>query len=143
MLATTQRMIPACFDTEVATIPVPDPVHRLLSLLSSLDADQIAGLLSEDARLHTSQGVVAVGRSRIRKELMRAISPLISIHCVPAVVWAKDNVSVIEADLRCERMDGSRVAFPVTLILCLRNLLICDIRLFTYEPSVISNFLMI
>lgn len=86
---------------------------------------------------------MAAGKAKIRKELMRAIAALNSIHCEPVVVWIKDNVSVIEADVICERLDGSRAAFPVTLILRFRDHLISDIRLFTYEPAVPGNFLWI
>jgi|SRR5579872_3221528 len=136
-------MIPASFDSQALPISAPDPARRLLSSLSSLDVDEVAELLSDDARLSTRHGVIARGKSRIRKELMRAVSPLLSVHCEPAVVWAKDNVSVIEADVRCERLDGSCAAFPVTLILRFRDRLISEIRLFTYEPSVIGNFLLI
>src|SRR5258706_13113536 len=136
-------MVPASIDTEVRHIPVPDPAQRFLNSLSSLDVDQVTGLLCEDVRLATRRGIYAEGKARIRKELMRGISVLASIHCEPAVVWVKDDVSVIEADVICERTDGSRAAFRVTLILRFRDRLVSDIRLFTYEPAVIGNFLSI
>ena len=136
-------MVPASIDSEVRHVPAPDPAQQFLNSLSSLDVDQVTGLLCEDARLSTRRGIYAAGKAKIRKELMRGLSALTSIHCEPAVVWAKDDVSVIEADVVCERMDGSRAAFPVTLILRFRDRLISDIRLFTYEPAVIGNFLSI
>ena len=136
-------MVPATIDPEVRQAPVPDPARRFLNSLSSLDVDQVTSLLCEDARLSTRRGILAAGKVRIRRELMRAIAALNSIHCEPVVVWIKDNVSVIEADVICERLDGSRAAFPVTLILRFRDHLISDIRLFTYEPAVPGNFLWI
>ena len=136
-------MVPANIDAEVRPVLVPDPAQRFLNSLSSLDVEQVTGMLCEDARLSTRRGIYAAGKARIRKELMRAISALTSIHCEPAVVWVKDDVSVIEADVICERVDGSRAAFPVTLILRFRDRLISDIRLFMYEPAVIGNFLSI
>ncbi len=136
-------MVPASIHPEVRRVPVPDPAQRFLNTLSSLDADRVTELLCEDARLSTRRGLYAAGRAKIRRELMRWISSLDSIHCEPAVVYVKDDVSVIEADVTCERTDGSRAVFPVTLILRFRGHLISDIRLFTYEPAVIGNFLSI
>jgi ketosteroid isomerase-like protein len=133
-------MVPASVHSEVRLALLPDPAKRFLNTLSSLDADRVAELLCEDARLSTRRGLHAAGKAKIRKELMRWISSLDSIHCEPAVVYVKDDVSVIEADVTCERTDGSRAAFPVTLILRFREHLISDIRLFTYEPAVIGNF---
>lgn len=117
-----------------------EPATRFLNSLCSLDADQVADQLSEDARLSIRSSVLAAGRSKIVKALKRGISSLNSFHCEPAMIWARDAVSVVEADVICERLDGSRAAFPVTLILCFRDHLISDIRLFTYEPAVIGLF---
>ena len=118
-----------------------EPATRFLDSLCSLDADQVNEQLSEDARLTIRSGLLASGKPRIIKILKRCISSLNSVHYEPAAVWIKGNVSVIEADVSCERLDGSRTAFPVTLILCFRNHLISDIRLFTYEPAVLGSFL--
>src|SRR5258708_7707446 len=141
--AIKERMVAASIHTEVRRAPVPDPTQRFLNTLSSLDADRGTELLCEDARLSTRRGLYATGRAEIRRALMRWISSLDSIHCEPAVIYVKDDVSVIEADVTCERTDGSQAAFPATLILRFRDHLISDIRLFTYEPAMIGNFLSI
>lgn len=109
---------------------------HFLHSLCSLDADVVARLLSEDARLSNRGCVLAVGRSRIARMLERAIASLSSLDCDPAAIWARGSVSVVEADVSCELLDGSRAAFPVTLILCFRDRLVSEIRLFTYEPAV-------
>ncbi len=118
-----------------------DPATRFLESLSNLDAEEVSGQLCDDARLSIRSGLFAAGKPRIKKALKRGISSLNSIRCVPAAVWMKDNVGVIEADVTCERLDGSSTLFPVTLILRFRNQLIEDIRLYTYEPAALSNFL--
>lgn len=118
-----------------------EPATRFLDSLCSLDADQVNDQLSEDARLSIDSRLFAYGRPRIMKTLKRGISSLSSLHYEPAVIWMKGDVSVIEADVSCERLDGSRAAFPVTLILCFRDRLVSQIRLFTYEPAVPSSFL--
>ena len=117
------------------------PATRFLNSLCSLDADRVNEQLSEDARLSIRRRLLAAGKPKIIKALKRGISSLNWLHYEPAVVWMKDNVSVVEADVSCERLDGSRVSFPVTLILYFRDHLISDIRLFTYEPAVLGSFL--
>jgi len=126
-------MIPLSIDGEQAT--------RFLNSLCSLDADRVNEQLSEDARLSIRRRLLAAGKPKIIKALKRGISSLNWLHYEPAVIWMKGNVSVIEADVSCERLDGSRDTFPVTLILCFRDHLISDIRLFTYEPAVLGSFL--
>lgn len=136
-------MVPANIHADVRYFPLQDPVQDFLNTLSTLDVDRIADLLSHDVRLSTRKGLYAAGKAKIRRELMRWTATLESICCEPAVVYAKQEVNVIEADVICERLDGSRAAFPITLILRFRDRLISDIRLFTYEPAVIGNFLSI
>jgi hypothetical protein len=119
----------------------PDPSTRFLESLCNLDADEVSGQLCDDARLSIRSGLFAAGKPRIKKALKRGISSLISIRYVPAAVWIQDNVSVIEADVTCERLDGSRTLFPVTLILRFRDHLIEDIRLYTYETAALGSFL--
>ncbi len=118
-----------------------DPATRFLESLCNLDADEVSGQLCDDARLSIRSALFAAGKPRIKKALKRGISSLNSVRCEPAAVWMKDNITVIEADVTCERLDGSSTLFPVTLILRFRNQLIEDIRLYTYEPAALSNFL--
>lgn len=118
-----------------------EPATRFLDSLCSLDADQVNDQLSDDARLSIRSRVFAAGKPKIIKALKRGISSLNSLHYKPAAMWIQGNVSVIDADVSCERLDGSCAAFPVTLILCFRDHLISDIRLFTYEPAVLGSFL--
>lgn len=119
----------------------PNPATRFLSSLCSLDADELARQFCDDARVSTSGGLLASGKPAIRKTLKRAISALAALDCEPAFVWNRDTVTVVEADLTCERFDGSRTAFPVTLILRFRDERIAEARLFAYQPALIGNFL--
>lgn len=119
----------------------PHPATRFLSSLCSLDAEELAGQFCDDARVSAAGGLLAAGKPAICRTLKRAISSLAALDCEPAVVWNRNAVSVVEADLMCERFDGARAAFPVTLILRFRNELIADARLFAYQPALIGNFL--
>ena len=117
------------------------PATRFLSSLCSLDAEELARQFCEDARVSASGALLAAGKPAICKTLKRAICSLAALDCEPAFVWNRDAVSVVEANLTCERFDGSRAAFPITLILRFRNELIADARLFAYQPALIGNFL--
>ena len=112
-----------------------EPAARFLDSLCTLDADEVTGQLSEDARLSMRGGVFAAGRAKIARVLKGLIGSLSSLHCEPAVIWARGDVSVVDADVSCELLDGSRATFPVTLILRFRDHLVSEIRLFTYEPA--------
>lgn len=120
--------------------PDGESATRFLDSLCSLDADKVADQISEDARLSIHSRVMAAGRSKIVKALKRGISSLNSLEYKLAMIWAKGAVSVVEVDVSCERMDGSRASFPVTLILYFRDHMISDIHLYTYEPAVSSLF---
>src|SRR3982074_1402137 len=82
-----------------------DPISRFIRSLCSLDADLVVEQLCEDARLWLASDLYATGRTRIRKALIRALSSLTILQCEPAVVWTKDSIGVIEADINCERSD--------------------------------------
>ncbi len=114
------------------------PAERFLTSLCSLDAGEVTDQLSEDARLSFGKSLIAAGKPKLVKALKRGFAALHSLRCVPAMIWAQGNVSVVEADVSCERLDGSWSTFPVTVILCFRDDLISDIRLFTYEPALVS-----
>lgn len=116
-------------------------IDRFLSSLSSLDVDLVLTQITEDAELSVSNELYALGKHRIRKALVRAISALTVLDCEPAVIWTKDNLIVIEADVSCVRMDGFRGVFPVTAILRLRGQRISHLRVFTYQPAVMGSFL--
>ena len=113
-----------------------EPATRFLTSLCSLDADQVTSLLDEHAQVSIGSTVVAASTPRILKLLKRSMSSLISLQSTPAMIWSRDHVSVVEADVSCELLDGSRVEFPVTLILCFRDQRVSEVRLFTYEPEV-------
>jgi len=114
---------------------------RFLDAVCSLDAEQVTGHLCEDARLSISRDVFACGKPTISKALKRSICSLNAVRYQPAASWIRDNVSIIDADVTCERLDGSHTVFPLTLILVFRNQLISDIRVFTYQPAMIRSFL--
>ncbi len=123
-----------------ASRPVPDAAQRFINLLCDFDVDGATAGLSEDAQLSISNHAYAIGRTRVRSALVRALGSAYSIRCEPAVVWMKRNIAIIEADIDCERVDRARVAFPVTVVLRFRDHLISDIRLLTYEPAVVGWF---
>jgi hypothetical protein len=118
-----------------------DSATRFLDAVCSLDAERVTGQLCEDARLSISRDVFACGKPSISKALKRSICSLNAVRYNPAALWIRDNVSIIDADVTCERLDGGQTVFPLTVILIFRNQLISDIRVFTYEPAVIRSFL--
>jgi hypothetical protein len=118
-----------------------DPINRFIRSLCSLDADVVVEQLCDDARLWLASNLYASGRARIRKALIRALSSLTVLQCEPAVVWTKDCIGVVEADITCERSDDSRAAFPLTVVLYFRGSLISDIRLSTYDSGLVASFL--
>lgn len=111
-------------------------VTRFLYSLCSLDTDQMIDQFTRDARVTIGDSVLAAGTSQIMKLLKRSMASLVFLHVTPAMIWTRGNVSVIEADVNCELLDGSRASLPATLILCFRDKMISDVRLFTYEPAV-------
>lgn len=121
--------------------PAADPALQFVDALCSLDADEAAAFLCEDAQLSIARGVLACGKARINKAFKRAIALLNQVQCRPAAVWFQGGVGIIEADVSCERLDGSRALFPITLVLFFRDHLVVDIRLFTYEPACARAFL--
>src|SRR5271166_2748137 len=117
-------MASLCIDREASESQTADIVTRFLDSVCSLEVDRVMGQLGRDVELFITNDIRAVGRPKIRKALLRAMSSLNTLACNPALVWTKDSVCVIEADIVCERMDGSQAAFPLTVVLCLRDLLI-------------------
>ncbi len=119
---------------------IPQAAQRFLDGLCHFDIDEITSTLCQNACLSLSNGACVIGKPGIRTALVRAMGSIHSFGCVPAVVWKKRDVAIIEADVSCQRVDGARVEFPLTMILRFRDGLIMDIRLLTYEPAVSSNF---
>ncbi len=119
---------------------MPDAARRLLLGLTNYDADEATAGLSDGARLTVSTRGSVVGKSRVRRALWRALGSLYSIRLAPVAVWSERNLSIIEADIDCERHDRAHVAFPATLVLCFEDDLISEIRLSTYEPALAGNF---
>jgi hypothetical protein len=122
---------------------LPDVAQRFIDGMCNFDVDQAVSLLCEDSRLSISSTQCAVGRVRVRQALVRALAAVYWVRCHTAAVWMRRDVTIIEADVDCERIDRARVAFPLTLILRFRGDLISDIRVWTYEPAVAGNFPML
>lgn len=118
-----------------------DSATLFLDAVCSLDAERVAGQLCDDVRLSISRDVFACGKPTISKALKRSICSLNAVRYQPAALWVRDNVSILDADVTFERLDGSHTVFPLTLILVFRNQLVSDIRVFTYQPAVIRSFL--
>ena len=129
---------PPVLSNRAATFP---PATDFLDVLCTLDADAITDLLAPDALLSIGGSVLFAGKTKINRALKRGISSLMWLRCEPAATWSQDSVHVIDADLSCERVDGSRAAFPATVILRFRGRLIVDIRLFVYDPAPLAGFL--
>ena len=51
------------------------------------------------------------------------------------------RADLIELDVRCQRMDGLQISFPLTVVLRSEDRLISEIRVFTYEKGMVGNFL--
>src|SRR5271166_5667864 len=133
-------MASLCVNREPLETQTTDLVRRFLDSVCNLEVDRVMSQLCQDVQLCITNDLCAIGRPKIRKALLRGMSSLISFGCEPALIWIKDSVGVIEADIVCERMDGSRAAFPLTVVLCLRDRLISQIHLSTYEPAILSSF---
>src|SRR5579884_4037727 len=111
-------------------------VTGFLTSLCSLDAHLALSHFTVDAGISLGSTIIAAGTAKILKLLKRSMASYVSVHVQPAMIWTRYSVSVVEADVTCDLLDGSRATFPVTAILCFRDDLISDIRLFTYEPAV-------
>lgn len=117
------------------TSEIPEAARRLFAGLCNYDVDEVSEGLCDDARLNLPSRNAVVGRSMVRRTLARILGFVHSIRLDPVVVWAERNLAVIEADVNCERLDSTRVIFPVTVVLCFRDGLISEIRFWTYEPA--------
>ncbi|HLJ47866.1 MAG TPA: hypothetical protein VKU01_17745 [Bryobacteraceae bacterium] len=115
--------------------------RRFVEAVCSLEVERVLCHIMDGTRLAFGKRAGAVGRVEIRKFLVRGFSLLHSLHCAPAVIWTKGNLSVIEADMCCERLDGAFLSFPLTIVLRFSGPSISGIRVFTYEPEVVSQFL--
>lgn len=119
---------------------VPDADRRFIERLCDFDVDGAAEGLSEDVRLTIGGQCHAVGKMRVRAAMVRALGSVYSVRCEPAVAWINRNVAIIEADVKCERLDRAMVAFPLTVVIRFRDHVISDIRLLTYEPALTGWF---
>lgn len=124
----------------VETVAIPEAARSLLRGLSNYDVEEVAAGLSEDARLTVSSRACLIGKSRVRRALLRALGSILSVHLEPVAVWMRRNLAIIEADVDCERCDRAHVRFPATLVLYFEDGLISEIRLSTYEPALVGNF---
>ncbi len=115
--------------------------RRFIEAICSLEVERVLCYVVDGTRLAFGKRAGAVGRMEIRRFLVRGFSLLHSLHCSPAVIWTKGNLSVIEADMLCERLDGACLSFPLTIVLRFSGPVISGIRIFTYEPEVVSQFL--
>lgn len=133
-------MASVSIDHEPLQTLTTDIVRRFLDSVCNMEVDRVMGQLCQDVQLCITNDICAIGRPKIRRALLRGMSSLTSLGCKPALIWTKGSVGVIEADITCERMDGSRAAFPLTVVLCLRDRLVSQIHLSTYEPAILSSF---
>ena len=114
---------------------------RFIEAICSLEVERVLCYIVDSTRLAFGKRSGAMGRMEIRRFLVRGFSLLHSLHCAPAVIWSKGDLSVIEADMSCERLDGAGLSFPLTIVLRFSGPVISGIRIFTYEPGVVSQFL--
>ena len=125
----------------VFSADVVETSRRLLDSVCAQDVELAIAQLSSDARLESRGTALIEGKPGIRRMLIRTLSLLESIRFVPAAIWAKGNVAIVEADVSCERLDGASMHFPLTLVLALRGSQVAVVRAFTYEPDCIRRFL--
>ena len=118
----------------------PETARRFIDALCNFDVELAASLLCDDSRLSLSTAPCALGKSKVRSAMIRALGAVYWIRCEPAAVWMRRNIAIIEADIECERTDRARVSFPATMILRFRGGLIWDIRVLTYAPVMIGSF---
>lgn len=125
--------------TAARPMPIPDAARQFIDGICNFDIDQVAAGLADDARLSVTSEPYATGRTGVRSALVRVLGSVYSIRCEPAAVWVRPDIAIIEADVECERLDRSRLAFPLTVVLRFRDDLIAEIRLLTYAPALIGS----
>ena len=107
-----------------------------------LDLEQAMLYLSPDIRLLCGTRMMVTGKQHVRRILLGVLASLNTISYRPMVTWAKDGVSVIEADVTIEWDDGATSSLPVTMILRVKSDLIVDVRVCCYEPELPAHLTM-
>jgi hypothetical protein len=120
-------------------LTLPEAAQGFMDAVCNFDIEQVSAELCDDVRLSFGEELYAIGKLRVRNVFIRALGSIYSIHCEPAVVWMKRNVAIVEADVRCERLDRALVEFPLTVVLRFRDHRIAEIRLLTYEPALTGS----
>lgn len=115
--------------------PLNSAATGFVSALGMLDLEQAMLYVSHDVRLLCGARVMVTGKRHVRRMLLDVLASLNTISYRPMVTWAKDGVSVIEADITIEWEDGATSSLPVTMILRVKSDLIVDLRVCCYEPE--------
>ena len=85
-----------------------------LESLEALDADRMAGQFMPEGQLWIGEGPAATGQAAVRKAFVRWLSRAISVSWQVVHRWIREDVTVLELDLKMVRDDYGRVTVPVT-----------------------------
>ena len=113
-----------------------------VSALGMLDLEQAMRYLSPDVKLLCGARMTVTGRQQVRRILLGVLASLNTLSYRPMVTWAKDGVTVIEADITIEWDDGAASCLPITMILRVKFDLIVDLHVCCYEPELPAHLTM-
>jgi hypothetical protein len=115
---------------------VPDAVRRVIDGVCGFDVELAMSAFSGPASLSEGRQRIAAGRTQVRQCLLRMFARIDSIDFDFAAVWVRQEVVVLEADVRITRGDHAYVQLPVTVVFCLLDELVSEIQLWTYVAAV-------
>ena len=99
-------------------------ILRFFSAVDTLDADSAASFFARDARWSMDGTCAIAGRVLIRRALVKCFTHVHGLRHQPVMLWVRNAVSVLEADLTILLEERTTLTIPVTHVVRWRNDLI-------------------
>ena len=103
------------------------------------DAQRVGVLFSDSLRISFGPLKMTASKSSLCRSLAAAFTRMRRLEMRPMSTYQDGPVSVMELDVCCER-GHEHIEFPMTAVIESPDGLISEIRLFSYETSMIGTF---
>jgi hypothetical protein len=115
---------------------LPDAVRRAIDGVCGFDIELAMSAFTAPVRLSEGRQRIAAGKTQVRHCLLHMFAGIDSIDFDSVAMWARQEVVVLEADVRITRGDHAYVQLPVTVVFCLLDELVSEVQLWTYAAAV-------